>query len=76
MNGAGTEIDSSGVVVIFSLGDGAPVSGAMYGGWVNSTVTKQIVQEVSREIATEDYVDGKIGDIEAAIHTINYGVQS
>jgi hypothetical protein len=54
LNGAGTEIDSSGVVVIFSLGDGAPVSGAMYGSWVNSTVTKQIVQEVSREIATED----------------------
>jgi hypothetical protein len=31
---------------------------------------------IDKTLATEDYVDDKIGDIEAAIHTINYGAQS
>ena len=52
--GAGTEIDSSGVVVIFGVGAGSPVPGALVGGWVNSTTTKQIVQTVEREVATID----------------------
>ena len=31
---------------------------------------------ITKTLASKDYVDDKIGDIEAAIHTINYGAST